>query len=416
MNDLDGIKTIEFGKRTILIDLNNDICISVNTQYMQACDMTDPDNDIIRLMERQKRIYNEHKRQNTVNTVYLFITNQCNLACEFCSIRSNKKEQLVFSELSLELLYKYIIPFINKVNPRRIIISGGEPFIHSNVLEFIEYLSKNVEAQISIQSNGLLLNNNTISKLVGKVNNIEISTAHFKNYDMLEYFINSIRKAAMDIVLSFVFDNNLQELYRILDITARYNIDLLVNFIAPTGSALDDNIEIMNSDKKIDLFKQMAKYIVQKNYLDTKLVNLFFRQIRVQKSCGGLGKALVVYPDGNVYICHSLAHKELSVGNIRTNNINTLLSNWKTLLKEKSIKEIFSVDYKKYCSDCKVKYLCGGGCGAEIYHGAILDCNFKKAMLIYNLLFYNPNNNSAENLKTFIQFCETKEYMKDIYS
>lgn len=409
MPELKDIYTMELGRRTILIDPEDDICISVNTEYYKAHESDDSQIDIEKIFERERAL--RKKTVHNVNTVYLFVTNQCNLACEFCSMRSNKKEQIISSDLTLESLIKNIIPVINEINPRRIIISGGEPFAHSEVLDLINYISSNTETQITIQSNGVLLNHNIILNLAGKVNRLEISTAHFgRQSKKLVDLIKSIKSAEIEVTLSFVYNNNIEELYQILDISKSYNTEFLLSFVSPTGSALDDNLKIMSSEEKLNVYMLIAKYIVRKEYADTKLNGIFFHPIHVQKGCSALGKALAIYPDGNIYICHSLASDKFCVGNIDTDNTKCILNNWRMLVNQVWIKELFDVENKKYCEKCKFKYLCGGVCGADIYNEVNIDCMFQKVMLIYSLLIYNSKLSNTQNMNTLIQFYEKKQY------
>lgn len=408
MPELNHIYAMELGKRTVLVDQEDDICISVNTEYYKAHESADS-HDIDKIFERERKL--RKKIVPNVNTVYLFVTNKCNLACEFCSMRSNKKEQIITSNLTLESLVNNIMPAINEIRPRRIIISGGEPFTHSEILDLIDYISSNAEAQIIIQSNGVLLNNGIISGLAGKVGRLEISTAHFGgDSKKLVDLIQSIKSVGIEITLSFVYNNNNEELFHMLDISKNYNTEFLLSFVSPTGSALDGNIAIMSSEEKLNVYMLIAKYIIQKEYTDTKLSRIFFRTVRVQKACSALGKALSIYPDGNIYICHSLANDEFCAGNINTDNIESVLDDWNVLVNKSGSKELFCVENKKYCKNCKFKYLCGGVCGADIYNAVKMDCMFQKVILIYSLLFYNPSLSNAQNINAFVQFCEAKQY------
>jgi len=71
------------------------------------------------------------------------------------------------------------------------------------------------------------------------------------------------------------------------------------------------------------------------------------------KNCG-IGM-LVISADGNVYVCSRIKEVE-SIGNIKDNSYS--------YFKEKGI-SIFNestVDNLSECSNCYLKYICGGGC------------------------------------------------------
>ncbi|BCJ94802.1 hypothetical protein acsn021_23710 [Anaerocolumna cellulosilytica] len=413
MSKLKDIHTVELGKRTILIDSVEEICISVNTEYYKECEVENSYSIINRILKEQSEL--KRKRVAQVNTVYLFITNNCNLSCTFCSMRSNKKEEINSFELTVDTLMNNIVPMINEIKPRRIIISGGEPFIHNEIAELIDCIYTKTEAQVIVQSNGLLLNDTIINRIAGRVNRVEISTAHFSNCtENLITFIQRMNVIKTEVTLSFVYNNNDSAMYQILDIAANQNTDFIFNFVSSTGSALDDNIKIMSSEEKLQVYLCIAKYIIAKKYTCTKLAQIFFRNIQVQKQCSALGRALVIFPDGNIYICHSLANREFRVGDINTDSTKMILKKWNELIKQMDVKKLFHVELKEYCEDCKFKYLCGGGCGAEQFNHVKIDCMLQKVIITYNLLIYNSKCSNLQNINSFVKFCEEKQYLKYI--
>lgn len=139
--------------------------------------------------------------------------------------------------------------------------------------------------------------------------------------------------------------------------------------------------------------------------------NLFFKRVSVQKSCGALGNMLNIFPDGNIYLCHSLNCKEFFIGNVKTDDHKEILSKWKALLKKDYVVDLFDIDHKALCSSCKIRYLCGGFCGAQIFHGANPDCLLLKSLLYFNLLFYDSKCDNESNLKKLIDYYENKKYM-----
>ena len=65
-----------------------------------------------------------------MNTVYLLITNKCNLSCEFCSVRADKHNAEHLDSITLDVFDNRIMPLLNEIQPRRVILTGGEPLMN----------------------------------------------------------------------------------------------------------------------------------------------------------------------------------------------------------------------------------------------------------------------------------------------
>ena len=89
--------------------------------------------------------------------VALEITGRCNLNCKYCfSDKCNKDMHL--SDV------KKVLDQVDNMNVFEVCISGGEPFLHPNILEIFDYCSKK-KFNVSIVTNGTLLDEKTIKEL-----------------------------------------------------------------------------------------------------------------------------------------------------------------------------------------------------------------------------------------------------------
>jgi MoaA/NifB/PqqE/SkfB family radical SAM enzyme len=93
----------------------------------------------------------EEKITQPVNTLQLFITNRCNLRCRGCFY----KHKLGSKEISLEEYKKYIDEYKDKV--QKIILLGGEPTLHKNLKEMIDY-NNSLNLKTTVYTNGVNLN------------------------------------------------------------------------------------------------------------------------------------------------------------------------------------------------------------------------------------------------------------------
>lgn len=84
------------------------------------------------------------------------ITTRCQMGCKHC-LGDYTEEGIDMNFDTLKLLCERI----NEFGPRTLIISGGEPTLHPNFKEYVEYIHNNIKKDtiIIICSNGLLLEN-----------------------------------------------------------------------------------------------------------------------------------------------------------------------------------------------------------------------------------------------------------------
>lgn len=89
-----------------------------------------------------------------INRLYINITNVCNRYCPFCFMYSGPNNSLFMSEN----VYKGILNEYSFDEPYEIYLSGGEPELHPDVIEFVELALKqeNVSA-VLFDTNGTLL-------------------------------------------------------------------------------------------------------------------------------------------------------------------------------------------------------------------------------------------------------------------
>jgi len=98
--------------------------------------------------------------------IYLAITNRCNLRCKMCEVARNPSSEE--DELSTEEI-KDLIKQIKNIGVKHFILSGGEPFLRKDILDIVKYAVESNIEMVDIISNGTLLDEVTIKKLI-KIN------------------------------------------------------------------------------------------------------------------------------------------------------------------------------------------------------------------------------------------------------
>ena len=101
----------------------------------------------------------------------LAVTDRCNLRCQYCMPAHgidivDRKELLTFKEM-----YR-ITRVLSELGVNKVRLTGGEPFVRKDFVNFLEMLSFNDKLdEINITTNGAL-----ISKYISKLEELKIGT------------------------------------------------------------------------------------------------------------------------------------------------------------------------------------------------------------------------------------------------
>lgn len=396
------------GEKVALVDPISKVCLGVSKRVADNIDTKEVQEKIYPVWEQQARFMKQFEEvHEKINTVYLMVTRKCNMNCEFCAINANDKIQLD-KEFRVDDIEKRVIPFFQKYKPHKLIITGGEPLIKDNIIDITRSLRKGLSCPITLQSNGLAVTPSLINKLGTYINEIDFSTKHMfeseeKEKELIEH-IRICQTNGIKVVLSFIYEKaNLKDLYKLIDMAAEYDIDVIFNVISSVGRA-KENSNILTELERIDMNLKIAEYILKKGYENKKLSNGFFQRIQVRDSCGGYGHVMAIFPEGNIYMCQCMENDEVCMGNIKVDDPETIIRNLERLLQEQKIKEKFCADSKELCKECEYRYVCGGKCLATDDIEESNECVFIKATLNYMLFHYKYRSDKKSNLEEYIRY------------
>ena len=96
--------------------------------------------------------------------------------------------------------------------------------------------------------------------------------------------IEMCQQAGIKVVLTFIYEKtNEMDLYRLIDIAAKYDIDVLFNIVSSVGRA-KENSEILTDVEHIDMNLKIVKYILKQGYEDKKIGGAFYQRVQVRNS------------------------------------------------------------------------------------------------------------------------------------
>ena len=170
------------------------------------------------------RIFDNHGRQ--INYVRLAVTDRCNLRCFYCMPEEGiqympRKELLTYEEI-IRLLTILAKLGINKVR-----ITGGEPFLRKNMMEFLE----TIKAIPGIDTLNITTNGTIIHEKISDLNRIGIKTVNL-SLDTLD------RQRFFEITRRDELDKVMETFYSLLD----NNINTKINAVVMEGKNTDDII------------------------------------------------------------------------------------------------------------------------------------------------------------------------------
>lgn len=320
-----------------------------------------------------------------IRMVYLHMTVRCNYRCWYCY--NEKLEKSAQDELTT----RQWLDIIDRLNTEplkagNLVFTGGEPLLRDD-LETILEKARDYGAYISLLTNGSLLTQERLHRIVPLVNHITLSLDSFdreiqeKNRSgrgfeniirLLEYFPNGKHGDTGLSVRSVITRENIDSVKQFRDtLREKYKIDrhLVVKFI-PTS--LDDLHLVPQGDEPaedeiVEATPLPSDYQISPNF---------------KRRCGACTHSIALDARGNIFPCQSM----LSNPGYRMGNI--LDENWLETYKTSKPREIFnrlSVDDMDVCRDCGHRYFCGGGCPAiseklygNIHHRVDYQCEHLK--------------------------------------
>lgn len=370
---------------------------------------------------------NDLNSKNCINikSIYFALTRKCNMSCEFCSMKSSPNVS-IDDDLSIDEIKETILK-LKEINPRKIIITGGEPLIRKDFIELIGLFNEVFEPnQLILQSNGILLNNELIKSLSSKILRIDISIENiFENDKLYEDFCEKfecLKKENIDIRFSFVINpDNKKYLEEAIDLSIKYNANIDIRLVSPVGYALENASCYLDEMDIILLYKELIEITIKKGYINKGIFDLKDVPLQPKSACGAYGRILSIYPDGNIYMCHSIPEESFNIGNIKNNSWEEISSKLNLKLNDENIENLLFVDKISLCKDCNIKYFCTGICAAtRLYCNDIdrltVSCDMTKILIEFNLFYYDKNISDIENLKELLRHIDRyieRNYCKD---
>lgn len=262
-----------------------------------------------------------------LTNVFLHVTKACNLHCSYCYFPARTP---LPDEMSTEELIR-LSPELVRLCGKKLVITGGEPLLRRDVLDFLRGLRAADPEHRTIRclnTNGHLVTAKLARELVGLADEVRVSL------DALAPLNDSMRGSgnfaaalrALEIfyaqgfepkVLITVTRKSLPDLEELVCyLVSRKFTRLNVNLFRPIGRGAEHREWLVFAGEVGEVLDRAWK----RCYPDRKHQPLPPEIEDAPCNCG-VGRFLNIMPNGDVFPCHVLTQREFRLGNVREESL-----------------------------------------------------------------------------------------------
>jgi len=314
--------------------------------------------------------FNDYFRQNpTIFGIHMELTSQCNERCVHCYIPHDNKNQEMSLSLAIDTLDQ-----LKDMNTVSVTFSGGEPFLHKDILAILNHARKN-DFVINILSNGTLLNKENIQVLKDlNINMIQISIYSMDScvHDAITAVAGSHKQsmAAIDLLLEADIPVQISspamkansESYREVSLWAKSRkMRTLCDFImmARTDFTTSNLENRLNLDETEELIKDIID--VEEDYqelLEFEPKTQSLEILAEQPVCGVVVDNACISSSGNVYPCAGFQGHVL--GNLTEQSLRNIWHDSEKAsfirnIKKSAFPQCLECEARDYCAMCLVR-------------------------------------------------------------
>jgi len=312
--------------------------------------------------------FSNEANPDQIYTAYFHITQNCNLDCVGCySFDSNRNE-------CEDTPYEIIVRILDQLAAhgiRRLIFSGGEPFLREDLPQILEYAKKVCcFERIDIPTNGTCVTQEVLCQIATNVDMISVSIDGYsensiayirrnQRFNDLIRVIEMIRKTGIQVrILPTIHAMNYADIekYQILADQLGVAIGFSLFYAPP------DYPEVKKLIPGEYELAELSSIVCQ----TSKGGSVVFEDVPIaaaliaRSSCGAGRGIISVSYDGQVYPCHMLHNEQFSMGSILEKDLDCILAG----AKRKAFLDSCAA-LPEECLDCDLLYLCGSGCRAR---------------------------------------------------
>lgn len=310
-------------------------------------------------------------------TLQWHLTDRCNFRCKHCYAETYENEELHLD--ALKRVFDEYIALLKKTGAQgRLNLTGGEPLLRQDLLDFLEYISqyKKYFKHCTLLTNGSLLTKNFLQALKKRapiVSGIQISIEGPEeindeirgkgSFEKILAAVSLVKQNEIPVHLAATISRmNYPQVLELVDLLLIYDVRMTLRRFVPIGGGKKE-IAMMLKPRELRDFYIKVEKLNQKYRLkngngvfktNTCMSGLKYTQWPSGNfhSCGVRRMSIItIMPNGDVYPCRLFPNK---IGNIKKQTLNKIYENdYKKL--------VTNMPRDKECPKCSVFEKCKGG-------------------------------------------------------
>ncbi len=334
---------------------------------------------------------NNGQRAYSLNQIYFYLTEGCNLKCRHCWIAP--KYQSADNPLpSLNLdLFRSIIEQAKPLGLSGVKLTGGEPLLHPRISELLEVI-RSEELRLTVETNGVLCTPELAEEMKAASENtfvsVSIDGADAATHEWvrgvegsfetaLEGVRNLVKAGFRPQIIMAVMRHNKEQMEPVVRLAEQLGAgSVKFNLVQPTarGKKMHEARETLAIEELVELGSWVENSLSAST--DIRLVyshpmafcplgRMFDDKSDGCGICGILG-ILGVLADGSYALCGiGETVPDLVFGYAAGDRLEDV---WKEAPVLKELREGFPGKLEGICADCLMKGMCLGSCVAQNYH------------------------------------------------
>lgn len=315
----------------------------------------------------------------------LYLTNRCNLSCDFCSVRARKHS----SELSLDRILT-LIDEACSMGLQELHLTGGEPTLRNDLEDVVAYAVKK-GLNVRLITNGTILTNERLQLLRSLgLNSIMISIDGESDYHnavrgegafekAFSTVKNAINLGMLVRVNSVAWRDNQYDILRLAERLDDIGVNIYSIFLgSPLGYAQVHKDNIISPDEWFEFYKAVRevssglrmKVVIEKGFLYPKEITYDLTDLQGRgRGCLNLTQNtdfLLIRSNGDVYPCVFFSNEAPPMGNVNSQLLREIIEQFE---QDSFYNEMGCLP--EACKECSRMEKCRGGCRgyARLYTG-----------------------------------------------
>ena len=324
----------------------------------------------------------------TINTLYFYLTEGCNLACRHCWIGPRFDATGNHSPTLPVELFETAIREAKPLGLEGVKLTGGEPLLHPHFTRLLEIVRRE-ELKLTLETNGLLCTPAIAAEIAKSPNryvSVSIDGADAATHEWVRGVpgaFEAARQAVRNLVAAgitpqvifTVMRSNAGQVDAMVHMTEELGAaSLKFNVVQPTarGEKLHENQETLNIADLIELGRHVEQELAPKTRLkisfDHPHAFRALHRIAGGDGCGtcGILGILGVLASGHYALCGiGETVPDLVFGEVGKDMLEVV---WRENATLKALREGLPGRLEGVCSRCLMKHVCMGSCIAQNYY------------------------------------------------